>query len=279
MIKVDLHSHTLVSDGKLTPSELVQRAKLNGVEMLSITDHDTVLAYEQLSAVDHDGLIIVPGIEFSTQWRGIGIHIVGLNLTLDSSSIKEGVAQQEKARVDRALLIAERLIKAKCPVDFQRVEEIANYSHVGRPHFAQHLVELGVVKDISAAFKKYLGDGKAGDVKQFWADLPTIVDWIVNAGGVAVLAHPLKYKMTRTKLSALLDEFIAVGGRGMEVVSGMQTQQETSLLARLCHEKGLFASCGSDFHQPSQWSELGMMSPFPANCEPIWGEWASASID
>lgn len=279
MQKIDLHSHTLVSDGTLSPLALVQRAQSNGVEMLAITDHDTVAAYEQLEPVKQFALTLVTGVEFSTQWQGRGIHIVGLNLALDSPSIKEGVAQQEAARSERARRIAERLIQAKCPIHYQRVEEIANHSHIGRPHFAQHLVELGVVKDMSAAFKKYLGDGKVGDVKQFWAELPTIVDWIVNAGGVAVLAHPLKYKMTRTKLSALLDEFIAVGGRGMEVVSGMQTQQETSLLARLCHEKGLFASCGSDFHQPSQWSELGMMSAFPADCEPIWSEWASVSID
>lgn len=276
MKKVDLHSHTLVSDGKLTPDELVERAQANGVEMLAITDHDTVAAYEQLLVPRADGLTLIPGIEFSTQWRGIGIHVVGLNFALHSPSIKEGVAQQEKARSERALLIAERLIKAKCPVNFQRVEEIANYSHVGRPHFAQHLVELGVVKDVSAAFKKYLGDGKIGDAKQFWAELPTIVQWIVNAGGVAVLAHPLKYKMTRTKLSALLDDFIDVGGRGMEVVSGQQTKNETSMLARLCNEKGLLGSCGSDFHQLSQWSDIGAMSAFPTECKPVWVEWGSS---
>ena len=273
MKKVDLHSHTLVSDGKLAPSDLIDRARANGVEILAITDHDTVAAYEQLPAASYEGLTIIPGIEFSTQWRGVGIHVVGLNLTLDSVSIKEGVAQQEKARAVRALLIAERLIKAKCPIDFQRVEEIANHSQIGRPHFAQHLVELGVVKNMSAAFKKYLGDGKPGDVKQFWADLPTIVDWVVNAGGVAVLAHPLKYKMTRTKLSALLDDFIEAGGKGMEVVSGQQTKNETNMLARLCLEKGLMGSCGSDFHQLSQWSDIGSMSAFPTECEPVWTDW------
>ncbi len=273
MKKIDLHSHTLISDGTLTPNDLVERAKAKGVEMLAITDHDTVDAYEQLSPASYDGLKIIPGVELSTQWRGVGVHVVGLNLSLDSASIKEGVARQEKARADRAQIIAKRLTKLVGPIDFNRVSEIANHSQIGRPHFAQHLVELGVVKNISTAFKKYLGDGKPGDVKQCWAELPNIIDWIVKAGGVAVLAHPLKYKMTWTKRSALLDDFIVAGGRGMEVVSGQQTKQETDRLARLCVEKGLLASCGSDFHQSSQWSEIGAMSAFPTACKPIWLDW------
>jgi len=277
MKRIDLHSHTVVSDGRLTPKELIERAKAKGVEVLSITDHDTVAAYQQLADIKLDGLLIIPGVEFSTQWRGVGVHIVGLNLKLDSLAIKEAVAQQEKARAGRALLIAERLIKARCPIDFQRVEEIANHSQIGRPHFAQHLVELGLVKNMSAAFKKYLGNGKVGDVKQCWAELGQIVRWITEAGGVAVLAHPLKYKMTRTKLSALLDDFIAAGGRSMEVVSGQQTKDETRVLARFCVEKGLLASCGSDFHQPSQWSEIGSMSDFPKECKPVWTEWSEVN--
>jgi len=273
MKKVDLHSHTLVSDGALTPEQLVARAKAQGVELLSITDHDSIDAYKEAAISAAEGLTIIPGIEFSTQWRGVGIHIVGLNFALDSNAIIEGVAQQEKARSDRAQLICQRLTKKGLPMNFERVQEIAHHANVGRPHFAQHLVELGVVKNMSAAFKKYLGDGKVGDVKQCWAELPQIVKWIVDAGGTAVLAHPLKYKMTRTKLAAFLDEFVEVGGRGMEVVSGHQTADETSQLSRLCNEKGLLASCGSDFHQSSQWSEIGSMSTFPKDCEAVWTSW------
>lgn len=273
MKKVDLHSHTLVSDGALTPAQLVERAKEQGVELLSITDHDSIGAYDDAAVSGAEGITIVPGIEFSTQWRGIGIHIVGLNLTLDSSAIIEGVAQQEKSRSERAELICQRLIKLGFDINFERVQEIANHANVGRPHFAQHLVELGVVKNMSAAFKKYLGDGKVGDVKQCWAELPQIVTWIVDAGGTAVLAHPLKYKMTRTKLAAFLDEFIEAGGRGIEVVSGHQTSDETRQLSRLCSEKGLLASCGSDFHQPSQWNEIGSLSAFPKECEAVWESW------
>lgn len=274
MRKVDLHSHTLVSDGVLTPAELIARAQVNGVDMLSITDHDTIDAYAALGDVKHDGLTLIPGIEFSTQWRGIGVHIVGLNLTLDSPSIVEGVAQQTKSRSERAELICQRLIKAGLPVDFERVQEIAEQSNVGRPHFAQHLIEVGAVKNMQAAFKKYLGDGKIGDVKQCWAELPQIIEWIVEAGGIAVVAHPLKYKMTRTKLSLFLDDFMAAGGGAMEVVSGQQSSDETGQMSRLCKEKGLLASCGSDFHQPTQWGgDVGSMSPFPKDTEVVWAAW------
>ena len=276
MQKIDLHSHTLVSDGSLSPMQLVARAKEQGVEVLSITDHDTVAAYEELSGLD-DGITIIPGIEFSTQWRGVGVHIVGLNLDLSSDAIKQGVAQQGQSRSERSLLIGQRLSKAGLPIDMARVAEIANHSNIGRPHFAQHLVEKGVVKNVAAAFKKYLANGKIGDVKQCWAELPQIVSWIVGAGGTAVLAHPLKYKMTRTKLAALLDDFIVAGGRAMEVVSGQQTSTEVEYLVRLCQEKSLLGSCGSDFHQPSQWSEIGRMSAFPSACSPVWESWPLAT--
>jgi len=273
MQKIDLHSHTLVSDGSLSPVQLLQRAQANAVDILAITDHDSIDAYQQIGHQALNGLQLIAGIELSTQWRGVGVHIVGLNIDLTSASILSGVAQQEQARSERAQLIYQRLTKLGLAVDFERVKEIANQSNIGRPHFAQHLVEMGAVKNMATAFKKYLGDGKPGDVKQCWAELPQIVEWIVGAGGVAVLAHPLKYKLTRTKLSALLDDFIAAGGSGMEVVSGQQNKDETNKLARLCNEKNLLASCGSDFHQPSQWSEIGTMAAFPSECEPVWAAW------
>ena len=273
-MKIDLHSHTTVSDGHLPPRELVARAIEQGVDMFSITDHDTVGAYAELGSLADYPIHIIPGIEFSTQWRGVGIHVLGLNLNLMAPAILDGVAQHEKARSRRSELIAEKLIKAGLPIKLERVQELAHGVNVGRPHFAEHLLELGLVKNTAAAFKKYLGNGKIGDVKQCWAEMPQIVQWITDSGGVAVLAHPLKYKMTHTKLSAFLDDFVDAGGRGIEVVSGQQTSDETNRLVRLCNEKKLLGSCGSDFHQPSQWSNVGSMSAFPNGCNPVWSEWA-----
>ncbi|PCI18634.1 MAG: phosphatase [Piscirickettsiaceae bacterium] len=272
-MKVDLHSHTLVSDGHLSPKELVARAIENDVDILSITDHDSTGAYVELGDLNAYSIKLIPGIELSTQWRGIGVHIVGLNIDLDNEVIQAGVKRQAVSRAERAELIAKRLIKLGLSVDLVRVKAIAGGVNIGRPHFAQHLVEIGAVKDFAMAFKKYLGNGKAGDVKQCWAALPDIVGWITASGGTAVLAHPLKYKMTRTKLSALLDEFSAVGGQAMEVVSGVQTNDVTGQMGALCKEKNLLASCGSDFHQPSQWSEIGRMSALPKQCEPVWATW------
>lgn len=273
MKKVDLHSHTTQSDGSLTPKELIERAVLNQVEILSITDHDTVAAYGELNQVDLGGLTLISGIELSSQWRGVNVHIVGLKLNLTEPGLITAVSSQQAARSDRATLITQRLIKAGIPIDADRVLQIANMSNIGRPHFAQHMVELGVTKNMSTAFKKYLGNGKIGDVKQCWPNMSEVVEWIHVAGGVPVLAHPLKYTMTRTKLRALVDEFVEAGGQALEVVSGQQTTDESNYLARLCREKKLLASCGSDFHQPSQWSDIGKMSPFPKDCEAVWLNW------
>ncbi|ORU90508.1 MAG: phosphatase [Cycloclasticus sp. symbiont of Poecilosclerida sp. M] len=271
-MKIDLHTHTFISDGALSPQALIDRAVERGVDMLSVTDHDTTDAYKELGA-NEQRIKLITGVEFSTQWRGMGIHIVGLNFDLNSPAIKEGVARQEQARAKRAELIAERLQKKKLAVDFQRVKEIAGGKHIGRPHFAQHLVELGSAKNMQDAFKKYIGDGKAGDVKQCWAEFDEVVSWVVGGGGCAVIAHPDKYKMTRTKLVALIDDFKAVGGVGVEVVSGRQLTNSVKGMARLCYEKGLLASCGSDFHQASSWSEVGSMAAFPKQCQPIWESW------
>jgi predicted metal-dependent phosphoesterase TrpH len=278
-MKVDLHCHTTASDGSLSPRDLVARAKANGIDLLSITDHDTVDAYSQLTDADTDGITIVPGIEFSTQWQGRGIHIVGLNLDLDSQAIKEGVVAQKAARIERSVRVAEKLTKLCGENPLPTVQAIAGASNIGRPHFAQHLVNLGIVKDYQEAFKKHLGAGKAGDVKQMWAELAQIIDWIRGAGGTAVIAHPNKYKLTRTKLLELIHDFQAVGGQAIEIVSGRQTPSVTRDLNTIIHKTGLLASCGSDFHHPNQtWSELGEYSSFPDTCQKVWNTFSSSSI-
>ena len=273
-MKIDLHTHTSVSDGKLSPSELVKRAESNGIDILSITDHDTTDAYTKLKNIDRLSLTLIPGIEFSTEWKKIGIHIIGLNFRLDSDAIQAGIRNQRQARIVRAQRIAEKLTKLGIDDSWEGVKQIAGDSVIGRPHFAQFLVDSGVVNDIKHAFDKYLGVGKAGDIKQFWAPFKYIIEWIRDAGGTAVLAHPVKYKITRTKLSTLLDDFRDAGGEGMEVISGKQTADVTRELSKLCQQKNLLASCGSDFHRPGQaWSELGTVASLPPGCNAIWENW------
>ena len=266
----DLHSHTTYSDGALTPGELISRAIERGVDVLAITDHDTLDAYQDTSLI-HERLNLVPGIELSTQWGSSGIHVLGLNVDPDSDAIKTAARVQSDTRLERAGRIAENLRKKGIEDTFEGARKLSVGGYIGRPHFAQHLINIGKVDSMHMAFKKYMGDGKAGDVKKHWAELPQIIQWIRDANGVAVLAHPMKYKLTRTRLKRLLDSFIEAGGQGMEVVSGQQTTQQTRDMAQLCEQKKLLASCGSDFHMPGKsWAELGVFAPLPANVQPVW---------
>ena len=267
---IDLHTHTNVSDGKLSPADLIDRANSRGVEILSITDHDTTLAYEQLD-LSSTMPRLIPGIELSTSWNKTGIHVVGLNINLNSNAMAEAGKFQQLARIARAEEIAEKLEKQGIRDALEGASRIAGNNNIGRPHFAQHIVNTGAADSITEAFKKYLGSGKSGDIKKYWAPLTQIICWIRDAGGIAILAHPLKYKLSRTRLVALVDDFIADGGEGIEVVSGKQLPADTQQLAKICNQKNLLASCGSDFHEPDQtWAELGGFSPVPKNCTPVW---------
>lgn len=266
----DLHSHSTCSDGALQPHQLVALAVENGVDVLSITDHDTLDAYRGLS-LQQGGLRLVAGIEFSTQWQSTGIHVLGLNIDPSSDAVQAGVLYQTAARHKRARRIGEILEKMGVPDAFAGAEAIAPGGYIGRPHFAQYLVDIGRARSQEDAFRKFIGDGKPGDVRQHWADLPQVVRWIREANGIAVLAHPLKYKMTRTRLKRLLADFIRAGGQGMEVVSGRQLPQQTAALGQLCEQMKLLASCGSDFHQPdTHWAELGRFPPLPRNVAAVW---------
>ena len=266
----DLHSHTRCSDGSLEPRELIARASEQGVDVLAITDHDTLDAYSGLS-LKRDRIELIPGIEFSTQWESTGIHVLGLNIDPGSDAMQAGVRFQTEARRVRAHRIGEILEKKGIPDAFAGAEALAQGGYIGRPHFARYLVDCGRARTIEDAFRKYVGDGKPGDVRQHWADLPQVVQWIRDAGGVAVLAHPLKYKLTRTRLKRLLATFIKAGGEGMEVVSGKQNPQQTAGMGQLCEQMNLLASCGSDFHQPdTHWGELGRFPALPRNVTPVW---------
>lgn len=270
----DLHTHTTASDGSLSPLALVAHAGECGVDVLSITDHDTVAAYEQLGDPPAGSPEIVPGIELSTTWAGRGVHIVGLNIDPANAVLCAGIAAQQAARAARAETIALRLEKLGFGHAGSEVAAMAGDSCVGRPHFARYLVDNGHVKDIATAFRKYLGDGKPGDVRSGWASLEDVIRWIRTAGGNAVLAHPAKYRLTRTKLCALIEDFRAAGGAAIEVVSGQQESRVTLRLGALADDYGLAASSGSDFHHPSStWSAPGRFSTMPGTLRPVWDLW------
>jgi len=268
----DLHSHTNFSDGALSPEALVFRAHEQGVSVLAITDHDTIAGLEfAQKAASECGITLINGIEFSSQWGKGGVHIVGLGVDIHSDALREAVKFQDDARINRALAIAERLAKAGFPDALAGARSFAGDATVGRPHFAQYLVDIGAVKSINAAFKKYLGAGKPADVKYQWPSMQQVIAWIHVAGGRAVLAHPAKYELTRTKMCALITDFAAAGGDAVEVVSGLQVSGLTDDLAKIVNARNLYASCGSDFHIPNQpWQELGRFSPLPPTVKPVW---------
>jgi len=269
----DLHSHTTASDGSLSPEELLNAATEAGVRTLAITDHDCVTGVKSVQQHKHD-LTLIPGIEFSTSWSGVGIHVLGLNIATDAESIEAGAAQQTRARIERAATITKRLQSKGLVLDYDELIEQAGTDAPGRPHIAKYLLSKNLVKTEQDAFKKYLGAGKPGDVKNLWAELQTVINWISDSGGTPVLAHPGKYKLTNAKLTRLCKEFQELGGQGIEVVSGKQSDDLTRRLARITNELGMLSSCGSDFHQPGQsWGRLGEAPALPDSCTPVWDVW------
>jgi predicted metal-dependent phosphoesterase TrpH len=272
----DLHCHTTASDGKLSPLDLCARALANGVTHLAITDHDTLSGWQSLAAAP-EGLALISGIEYSCVWSGMTIHIVGLGFDAEHASMQAGVSQQADAREKRALIIDERLAKLGFKGGLVAAQTYANGNQIGRPHFAKFLVDNGHVNSMNQAFDKYLGAGKPGDVKALWPELEQVVRWITEAGGIAVIAHPARYKMTNMKLRRLIQAFKEAGGGAMEVVSGSQSRDVTAYMAQLCEEYDLLASQGSDFHGPgSPWQELGRFDVMPKRCRPV-SDWLARS--
>lgn len=271
---VDLHSHTTASDGSLSPGELLERAKAHGIDMLSITDHDTLAAYDTLDKTELNGLRLIPGIEFSGRWRNAEVHILGLNIDTGNRLLNETVSKQKQARMLRAEIISAKLRRLGISHSLAEIQEWAGTTILGRPHFARYLAEQGHCKTVAAAFKKYLGPGKPGNDCSMWAPMSELIPSIHGAGGKAVLAHPMKYGFTHRRMTELISEFTALGGEGIEVISGSQKPEVTLMLSGICAKYGLKASCGSDFHMPDQpWTDLGRIKELPASCLPIWHDW------
>lgn len=272
---VDFHCHSTASDGELSPQALLARAEEQGVELMAITDHDSIDGYLAVrEQFDSNALQLIAGVELSCVWGKRLIHIVGLNIDADSGQLRSALLTQQQARLQRAQLIGEKLEKYGFSGGYQYAADLAGGGQIGRPHFAQFLLDRGHVATIKEAFKKYLGAGKSGDIKLTWPDMATVIQWINDSGGVAVLAHPLYYKMTATKLRALISDFKQVGGGGLEVISGRQAADRTQYLAKLAQQFDLLASMGSDFHRPgTPWNELGQTGALPKQCCPIWESW------
>ena len=295
MICIDLHSHTTASDGTLGPLELCQRASERGVTALAITDHDTVAAHQFLSQYSlPEGLQLISGIELSTTWSGAEIHIVGLNFSLTHPDLERIIRSQGEARRQRSLHIASRLAKRMTGYTAKQIfSEVLSGAaqrqkstsdgfslsdaelQVGRPHFAHWLVNNGFCKDTDDAFRKYLGNNKIGNLKAFWPPMSQGVAWIRAIGGTAVLAHPGKYNMTRTKLTALIKDFKYAGGLALEVQGANSPHSQIEQLANFCLHFELQASQGSDFHNPDyQWIDIGRLPPsLPKGLPPVWESW------
>ncbi|MBA2778036.1 PHP domain-containing protein [Billgrantia kenyensis] len=270
---IDLHMHSTASDGALSPANLVALCAERGVTLMALTDHDTMDGVaEAAETASRLGVSLLPATELSTRWQGISIHVVGLLPHGARGALAEGLQAQARAREARAEVIAQRIEKLGLDDALAKAREQAGpYRPLGRPDFARALVAAGLVPDIATAFRKHLGNGKAGDVKAHWPGLADVVGWIVEAGGVAVLAHPLRHGLTRRKRGLLLDDFAAAGGQAAELVSGFQNADVTRDLARQLAERSLHASVGSDFHFPGGHLAPGSMSPVPRTAvPPVW---------
>jgi len=281
-VLIDFHTHTTASDGALSPPELLARARERKLAMLAITDHDSVegyrLALDEYTQKEGQ-LRLVSGVEFSCRWSGTTIHIIGLGMDCDHPAMAEALATLAVAREERGRKIAARLEALGFSGALQGALAEAGDSQLGRPDFAAWMVGLGHVSDHSEAFDKYLGQGKTGDVKAFWPELAAVTDWIVAAGGVAVIAHPLKYKFTRMKLRRLVIDFVDAGGRALELVSGNQTSDQVAQLRRLATEFDLEVSVGSDFHRDGPYSpQPGVELPRLEGLRGVWERWPVADI-
>lgn len=269
----DLHCHSVVSDGTLTPEQLAARAKAGGVDLWALTDHDEVGGQERAIAAAHaQGLDYLTGVEVSVTYAATTVHIVGLGFDHADARLVQGLAETRDGRAPRAREMAAQLAAIGIEGAYEgALKYVGNPALISRTHFARFLVEAGVCRDTAEVFRKYLIEGKPGFVPHRWARLGDAVRWITEAGGIAVIAHPARYAFGATEEYALFSEFRQHGGRGVEVVTGSHTAQEAARYADMAREFELLASRGSDFHSPDESRiDLGRLAPLPADLTPVW---------
>ncbi len=273
ILNADLHCHSVVSDGTLTPEELAARAAANGVELWALTDHDEVGGQERAAAAAKAcGIRYVCGVEISVTFLNQTVHILGLGIDPENAALCAGLTATRGGRTARARDMAAELARVGIPGVFEgALKYVGNPELISRSHFARYLVEAGVCTDTNAVFRKYLAAGKPGYVPHRWATLGDAVAWITGAGGVAVIAHPARYKFSANEEFALFTEFKGHGGAGVEVVTGSHTSAEYVTYGAAASDYGLAASRGSDFHSPDEsHTDLGSLPYLPGSLTPVW---------
>jgi predicted metal-dependent phosphoesterase TrpH len=273
LTNADLHCHSDISDGTLTPEALAVRAKANGVELWALTDHDELSGqHRAMAAAAEQGLPYLTGTEISVTFAGLTVHIVGLGVDPDDARLKAGLQATRGGRENRAREMAEQLAAVGIKGAFEgALQYVGNPDLISRTHFARFLVEARVCSSTHEVFRHYLTEGKPGFVPHRWAALGDAVSWINGAGGMAILAHPARYRTTPTEEYALFSEFKAHGGQGVEVVTGSHTAAEYVKYAEMAQEFGLYASRGSDFHSPEEsHTDLGSLPDLPGALQPVW---------
>lgn len=276
MLRYDLHSHSTHSDGLLTPRELVRRSAERGVDVLALTDHDELSGLSEASEeAAAAGVRLIAGTELSVTWQQTTLHVLGLGVVPDCPALRDGLAVSRAGRSARARRMGEALAATGIEGAYDGALRLAASERLmTRTHFARYLVEAGHVRTAKEAFQRYLKPGKPGHVEHAWATLPQAIAWIKAAAGQAVLAHPGRYPLAPSELRALLDEFRAIGGDGIEVLSPCHSAAQVAEFARQARVFGLRASSGSDYHGPGESSvELGAMPPLPPHLIPVWRDW------
>jgi predicted metal-dependent phosphoesterase TrpH len=276
--QIDLHCHSTISDGLLAPQEIVALAAKSGIKVMALTDHDDItgLHIARNVAIDN-GIHFINGVEISVTWKKRTLHIVGLKFDAENEVLKNALAGVRIGRDERALQMAEGLVKAGIAGAYEGAKEIAKQSILTRSHFAQFLVKNGYAKDVKSVFKNFLVKGKPGFVDYKWMDLESAVSLITNAGGQAVIAHPGRYDLGTINMMLLMQEFRSYGGAAIEVVTGSHNPPQYQQFAKIAHRFSLKASLGSDYHGPGlSYMAMGCMPDLPVGCEPIWGDWPEA---
>ena len=272
-LNADLHCHSVVSDGTLTPEVLATRARGNGVDLWALTDHDEIGGVQRARvAAQAQGMAFLSGVEISVSFASETVHIVGLGFDDSDPRIAQGLAATRGGRDTRAREMAEQLAQVGIAGAYEgALKYVGNPALISRTHFARFLVEAGVCKETSEVFRKYLTEGKPGFVPHRWANLGDAVHWITQAGGVAIIAHPARYRLTANEEFALFSEFKEHGGQGVEVVTGSHSVAEYATYAAMAREFGLAASRGSDFHGPDEsHTDLGKLPALPSGLTPVW---------